>query len=414
MQRVVATGLGVVSPLGVGREAFWQALCGMASPRTRACSIPFDRIQPDVKHARTMGRIARFAMKASELALEDGRIEPRGSDAENLGIFLGTNLDDINLLGVCRAFSRAGRDPGTGEPDLARFVPLALETLHPFDYLQALSNLPAAHVAIRWEARGMNCSYVSHGISGAEAIGEAYLAVRDGVVEYALAGGADSWLTPFAVWRRGIFSGVPFRPCTPFSEHRTSPRLGEGAAILLLERLEAAQSRNARIYGEISGYAKALEAEAFPYPCPSAGLARCMRFALARAGLIPAGIDYLSAHGEGSVESDRIEAHALQEVFGSEGLPPIRAVKRMIGHLGAASGALESAATLLAIHRQWLPPFPDAETADLASELERTDRAARPARIGAALNIAFHPMGLCASLVFKDIPESSRGREGPL
>jgi len=355
-----------------------------------------------------MGRIARFAVWASQLALDDGGIELRSLKGEDFGVFLGTNLDDINLLGVCRAFATAGVDPTTGEPDLGRFVRAAVETLHPFDYLQALSNMPAAHVAIRWNARGMNCSYVSHGISGAEAIGEAYLAVRDGIAECALAGGADSWLTPFGAWRRGILGGVPSRPCAPLSVYRTGPRLGEGAAILLLEPLEAARSRNARIYGEVVGYAKALEAEAFPRPCRGVGLVRSMRVALARAGVSPEEVDHVSAHGEGSVEGDRIEARALREVLGPKDPPPVRTLKSLTGHLGAASGAVEAAATLLAIDRQWLPPLPNADELDPEFKWGGMSPHGGSARIRVALNIAFHPMGLAASLVFKDVPENGR------
>jgi 3-oxoacyl-[acyl-carrier-protein] synthase II len=407
MRRVVVTGLGVVSSIGTGREAFWKALCGMANSGVSQGWIQPEGL-PDMKHARTMGRIARFAVAAARLALEDSGLGPERLRADDLGVFLGTNLDDINLLGICRAFIAAGADPATGEPDLARFACLAREILHPFDYLQALSNLPAAHVAIRWEARGINCSYVAHGISGAQAIGEAYLAVRDGIVDVALAGGADSWLTPFGIWRREILGGVPSRPWSLARGHRIKPELGEGAAMLLLEPLKTARSRNARIYGEVCGYATALEAEAFPNPCQGAGLTRSMRAALEQAGLSPGEVDYVSAHGEGSAAGDRIEAGALREVFGAEGLPPLRAIKTTTGHLGAASGAVEAVATLLAIDRQWIPPCPSA--AELAPDVEcrGLSRHGCAARIRSALNVAFHPLGLSASLVFKAVPKDGR------
>ncbi len=404
MRRVVVTGLGVVSAIGTGREPFWRAVCEKAPPIGAVGGIRSDSMtQGDVKHARTMGRIARFAVEASRLALEDGRIAPETLKDEDLGIFLGTNLDDINFLGLCRAFITAGVDPATGKPDLARFAHAALETLHPFDYLRALSNMPAAHVAIRCRARGINCSYVSHGTSGAEAIGEAYLAVGDGGVECALAGGTDSWLTPFGGWRRGILGGVPSRPCSPFGGYRTSLGVGEGAAMLLLEPLEAARSRNSRIYGEVVGYAKTLDAGGFPNPCHGTGLVRSMRRALARAGVSPGEVNYVSAHGEGSVEGDRIEARALREVFGPVALPPVRAIKAMTGHLGAASGAVEAAVTFLVIDQQWLPSLPGAGERDPRCQLPGMDSTARSARVRVALNVAFHPLGLSASLVFKGV-----------
>jgi len=389
MRRVVVTGLGVVSAIGTGCKAVWQGVSGNTTRRASAGGILSDRVPLDVKHARTMGRITRFAVEASRLALEDSRIELGSLKGEDLGIFLGTNLDDINFLGLCRAFITAGVEPTTGRPDLARFAQVALTTLHPFDYLKALSNMPAAHVAIRWQARGMNCSYVSHGISGAEAIGEAYLAVREGLVECALAGGADSWLTPFGVWRRGILGGV----------HWAGFGLGEGAAVLLLEPFEAAQSRDSRIYGEVAGYAKALDAGAFPNPSDGTGLTRSIRRALTQACVSPGEVDYVSAHGEGSAEGDRIEARALREVFGSEVLPPVRTIKVMTGHLGAASAAVEAAMTFLAIDRQELPPRPGRASA------------ARSARVRVALNLAFHPMGLSAALVFKGLPTNRRDRD---
>ncbi|MBI4561415.1 MAG: hypothetical protein HY724_05170 [Candidatus Rokubacteria bacterium] len=414
MRRVVVTGLGVVTAMGTGRGTLWQALSAGGPVGLSAVEARSDGIEPDIRRSRTMGRIARFSVLASQLALEDGRIEPGAFRSEDLGVFLGTNLDDINLLALCRAFSAAGVDPATGEPDLTRFVRVALETLHPFDYLRALSNMPASHVAIRWQARGVNCSYVSHGISGVEAIGEAYLAVRDGIVECALAGASDSWLTPFGLWRREILGGASLAPMASVRGSGTRPGLGEGAAVLLLEPLEAARARGAGIYGEVSGYAKALDAERFPNLCRGAGLARSIRWTLARSGLSPAEVDYLSSHGEGSVEADGIEARALREVFGSNGLPPMRALKRATGHLGAASGALEAAATLLVISRQWLPPSPSTAELPPAGSAKKQDAPERRAQIRAALNIAFHPMGLSASLAFRQLPDRDwHGQAGP-
>jgi len=411
VRRVVVTGMGVVSAVGTGCEPFWRAVCEEASIGSVAGIRSESMIPLDVKPSRTMGRIARLAVLAARLALEDGRIEPARLNGEDLGVFLGTNLDDINFVGLSQAFRAAGVEPATGKPDLARFVQAALGILHPFDYLKALSNMPAAHVAINCRARGMNCSYVSPGISGAEAIGEGYLAVRDGRVERALAGGADSWRTPFGVWRRGILGGASSLPCSPSGVHPTALGLGEGAAMLLLEPLETARLRNARVYGEVGGCATALDADAFPNPSHGTGLVRCMRRALARAGVSAGEVDYVGAPGAGSIAGDRIEAQALQEIFGPEALPPLRAMKAMTGYLGAASGAVEAAVTLLVIDRQRIPLLPKAGKQDPGRERRGTDSTAPSARIRVALNVASHPMGLSAALVFKAVSGRARNRD---
>jgi 3-oxoacyl-(acyl-carrier-protein) synthase len=253
------------------------------------------------------------------------------------------------------------------------FGRLAPERLHAFDYLRSVSNLPAAHLAIASQACGMNCSYVSAGIAGAEAIGEAYLAVRDGLVRLALAGGADCWLTPYAAWRRPLLGGAP--------------AVSEGAGVLLLEPLDAARARRAHMYGEITGYAKTLDAHGFPQSTSGEGLVRCVRAALERAATDAADVDYLGGQGGGGPEADRIESRALDVVFAPGPPPPGGSARRLVGHAGAASGALDAAVTLLAIERQRLPG-PDG-----ADEMAR--------RVRVAVNVAFHPLGLSAALVFK-------------
>jgi 3-oxoacyl-(acyl-carrier-protein) synthase len=412
-RRVAVTGVGVVSPLGTGTEAHWAALrepvaAGVSSAgesRTAAGDGP---------GPRTTGRIGRLALAAARLAVADARREESDGQAA-AGVFLGANLDDVNLVGLCRALRRAGGSL-EADPDWGEFARQARELLHPFDYLQALSNMPAAHLAIRYRARGTCCSYLAHGISGVQAIGDAYLAVREGTVAWALAGGADSWLTPLGAWRRGVLGGQHRGRCRPFSARRSRPRLGEGAALMVLETVESARARGRRVYAEIASYATALDAAAFPAPAHGGGLARCIRSALSGAGIDPRAVAYLGAHAEGSVDGDRLEARALRAVFGAA-LPPLGCLKTRTGHLGAASGALEAAVTALAIDHQQLPE--GARPAEIDPDLGLAAAPPTPARRGIewALNIAHHPLGLCAALVLRrasDAGESTRaGRPCP-
>jgi 3-oxoacyl-(acyl-carrier-protein) synthase len=399
----VVTGLGIVSALGTDLEAFWRVLRGRTAAHGAAGG---DRTTAagEGPGPRTTGRIGRLALAAAQRAVADARLEDPEWRATDAGVFLGANLDDVNLVGLCRALRGAGGSL-TADPDWGEFARRARAHLHPFDYLQALSNTPAAHLAIRYRARGTCCTYLAHGISGVQAIGEAYLAIRDGTAAWALAGGADSWLTPWGAWRRGVLGGEHRGSCRPFSGRRSSPRLGEGAALAILEPAESARARGRRAYAEIAGYATALDAAAFPAPADGAGLARCIEAALAGAGIDAGAVSYVSAHGEGSVHGDRLEALALRHVFGAA-LPPLGCLKARSGHLGAASGALEAAATALAIERQQLPGGARLRAIDPDLRLREPRPPAGRRGIEWALNIAHHRLGLCAALVLRRARET--------
>jgi 3-oxoacyl-(acyl-carrier-protein) synthase len=397
-KRVAVTGIGIVSTIGSGAEAFWHALRERAGAEGREV-VEATACGAEGRAPRTAGRIGRLALAATGLALEDARRGQAERDAADAGIFLGANLDDVNLVGLCRSLRTAGGSL-TNDPDWREFARRAREHLHPFDYLQALSNMPAAHLAIRYGVRGTCSSSMAHGISGMAAIGDAYVAIRDGTVAWALAGGADSWLTPWAVWRRGVLGGSHQACCRPFSGQRSNPRLGEGAAVVVLEPVEAARRRGGRVYAEVTAYATSLDSAAFPAPADGSGLARCIAAALAEASIDAGDVAYLSAHGEGSVEGDRLEARALRDVFGAS-LPPLGCLKGRTGHLGAASGAVEAAATALVIERQQLPEGARPEDIDPDLDLPEPGARVSPARIEWALNVAHHPLGLSAALVFR-------------
>jgi 3-oxoacyl-[acyl-carrier-protein] synthase II len=406
-RRVVVTGLGVVTPVGIGSESLWHALCARATTGDTAPMGATEDPGPGPA-PRTAGRIGRLALTAARLAFEDARRHGGEDDAAEAGIFLGANLDDVNLAGLCRSLRAAGGSL-TRDPDWREFARRARENLHPFDYLKALSNMPAAHLAIRYGARAMCCAYMGHGISGAEAIGNAYLAVREGTVAWAVAGGADSWLSPWGAWRRGVLGGSHSRRCRPFGRGRGGPPLGEGAAVAVLEPATAAHARGAHIYAEVAGYAAFLDSRGFPAPGDGAGLARCIEAALAEAGIDGSHVAYLSAHGEGSADGDRLEARALRRVFGTS-LPPLHCPKARTGHLGAASGAVEAAATALVISRQQLPEGIRLEDVDPDLDLAPTQPHGSPPPIEWALNVAHHPLGLCAALVFRRAGEPDEAR----
>lgn len=394
--RVAVTGIGIVSALGRGCDATLAALrnarSGIATiasidPAPLNCRIggevPFDS-----GDARMRGhdRFTRFALVAAEEAMaQAGAID---ADPDRFGVLLGTGLGGCETLDANYRRLYA---------EHARPVPMAIP--------MAMYNAAAAAVSARYGAKGMTFAVVSACASSAHAIGLAAQAIRAGQAEAMLAGGCDAPLT-YGIIRAWEALRVlaadnehPEAACRPFSADRKGLVLAEGAAVLLLESAERAARRGARILGEIAGFGATSDAGHVTDPSAE-GAAKAMTLALRDAGLVPADVGYVNAHGTGTRANDPAEAAAIRSVFG-DAAPPVSSTKSLHGHAMGASGAIEIACSLLALRAGFLPPTINLDEPDPDCALDHVAHAPREAHARAFLSNSFGFGGMNASVAVK-------------
>lgn len=406
-ERVVVTGMGVVSPVGTGLEAFWSALVAGRSgigPITRFDASEFaTRIAGEVrdfdptryldkKEARRMDRFTQFAVAAARMALEDAGLGTDGLDRDRVAVILGCGIGGIETL-EDQARVLVNRGPGRISPF---FVPMMIP------------NMAAGQIAITFGFRGPNVTTVTACASGANAIGDAFKMIQRGQVDVAVTGGTEAPITPLSVAgfcamkALSTRNGEPERACRPFDAGRDGFVMSEGAAVLVLEGLSHARRRGARIYAEVLGYGSSCDAYHITAPDPEgAGAALAMAAALADAGLGPQDIDYINAHGTSTPLNDRLESLAIKQVFGSRAYEiPVSSTKSMIGHLLGAAGAIEAVATILTMVRGVIPPTINYEEPDPECDLDYVPNVARPARVVHALSNSLGFGGHNVTLVF--------------
>ena len=412
--RVAITGIGVVSPVGSGRERFWQALLAGRSG-VRAISL-FDvsefpvRIGGQVDDldtdaiARIFGpqmrerdRKVPLGLAAAAEAITDSGLA--NGALRNARLHVGVGLEAFFLEDLTPIAHAADTAAALARASCGNGRPVAVQT--PLDRLAQLIGL---HYGITG-GRITNCSACA---AGSQAIGEAFRAVRDGTTEAALAGAADSMLNPLGLGGFSLLRVLstenerPSEACRPFDATRQGTVLGEGAAFLVLESVEHARARKARIYAEILGYGGSMDAFRVSDPEPAGrGAVLSMAKALRDAGLAPADIGCINAHGTGTPKNDVVETNAIKEVFGDRARSiPVHAVKSMTGHMIAASGAVEAAAAVLTIHDGRIPPTINLRTPDPQCDLDYVPNNSRPFTGGAVLSNSFGFGGQNASLVF--------------
>lgn len=410
-RRVVVTGIGVVSPFGVGTEPLWDGLSAGRSaigrityfdpspyPCQIAGQIPDFAPQEfmDFKEARRMSRSSQLAVAAARMAVEAAglRIDPAAS--EEIGALIGCGT--ISMPDVEQAVTTLVQKGGM--------------KISPFFIPAAIPHMPAAQVAIQLGLRGHTSAVSTACAAGAQAIGEAAEVIRRGDAEVMLAGGAEAPITALSLGAfcvmRALSSQGNQRPATasrPFDARRDGFVPGEGAAVLVLERLSSARRRGAPILAELAGYGSSCDAFHVTSPDPAGhGAARAMRRALANARLGPQQVDYINAHATSTPAGDIAETRAIKHVFG-EYAPsvPISANKSMIGHLTGAAGAVEAAATILALRHGLIPPTINQEEPDPECDLDYVPNVARPALLSVALSNSFGFGGINAVLVFKKV-----------
>lgn len=407
-QRVVITGLGVLSPVGIGKETYWQALLRGQSGidrLTRFDSSLYDsKIAGEVKdfvpeqfldrkEIRRMDRFTQFGVAASKLAVEDAALDISKEDLERIGVVIGSGIGGIETL--CEQHSvLLNKGPNRVSP---LFIPMII------------GNMAAGQIAICLGPKGPNITVVTACASGTNAIGEAYLMLQRGAAEVVLAGGSETPIVPVAVAgfcsMKAMSTGndEPQRASRPFDKNRDGFVISEGAGVLVLETLGHASARGARIYGEVAGYG--CTADGYHITAPESGgteAARAIRIALEDAGLSPDQVDYVNAHGTSTELNDKIETLAIKKVLGDHAYQvPVSSIKSMIGHSLGAAGALEAIACALAVSTDWVPPTINYEQPDPECDLDYVPNQARQCPVRVAVSNSFGFGGHNAVLVIK-------------
>jgi 3-oxoacyl-[acyl-carrier-protein] synthase II len=412
-RRVVVTGIGLVTPLGIGTQETWQPLLAGRSgigPITRFdASKHSARIAGEVKGfdpTRWMtGREARsvaadpfiqFAVAAGALAMADAGLTIEGELCERTGCFVGSGMGG---LGTIEATQKTYMEKGPRHG------------ISPFFATQLIINLAAGHLAIRHNARGPCYAQVSACASGAHAIGDAYRAIARDEVDVMMCGGTEAVITPLGV---GGFCAMralstrnhaPTEASRPFDLHRDGFVIAEGAGIVVLEEMERAKKRGARLYAEVTGYGANADAHHITAPAPEgAGAQRCMRLALKDAGLALTDIDYINAHGTSTKMNDASETLAVKQVFGEHARRlMVSSTKSMTGHLLGAAGGIEAAFCALALADGQVPPTINYATPDPECDLDYVPNQAREVKLRHAMSNSFGFGGTNACLIFSAV-----------
>jgi 3-oxoacyl-[acyl-carrier-protein] synthase II len=407
-RRVVVTGVGLVSPVGIGTEESWQALLAGrsgAAPITLfdasrhatrfACEVKgFDPLRfIDKKDVKKTDRFIQFAVAAAELALADSglRIEP--ATAARAGVVIGSGVGGFATI------EREHEALLTGGP----------RRVSPFFIPAAIVNLAAGWVSIRTGAKGPNSATCTACTSGAHAIGDSFRLIQRGDADVMIAGGSEAAITPLGV---GGFCAMralstrneaPERASRPFDRERDGFVIGEGSGILVLEEMEHARRRGARIYCEVAGYGMSGDAYHISAPCEDGdGAIRVMRATLADAGVAPSVVDYINVHGTSTPRGDVVEVIATRAVFGEHARElALSSTKSMTGHLLGAAGGLEAGITALVLRDQVLPPTINHENPDPDCDIDCVPNRARPAEVRYALSNSFGFGGTNGALLMK-------------
>jgi 3-oxoacyl-[acyl-carrier-protein] synthase II len=410
-RRVVITGVGAVTPLGIGVAGSWPALCqgksgvgvitsfDASSFRTRIAGEvrgfnPLDFI--DSKLVRRGDRFIHFALAAARMALEDSGLTINAGNSERVGVSVGTAMGGIESI----------------EKNHELLIKGARRQISPFFVPSFLCNMATGQIAIEFGAKGANMCSVTACASGTHAIGNAFKVIQWGEADAMIAGGAEAAIRPL------VFAGLepvkvmstrneaPEKASRPFDRDRDGFVLGEGAGIVILEELNSALNRGAKIYGEVLGYGFNSDAYHITAPDPDgAGAATCMRMTLKDAGISSAQVDYINAHGTSTVLNDLSETRAIKSVFGGRSKKiPVSSNKSMLGHLWGAAGVVEAIFSLLTIKHGIIPPTINYETPDPECDLDYVPNVARKAEVKIALSNSFGFGSTNGSLIFGRFP----------
>ena len=424
MRRVVISGVGVVAPNGVGKDAFWQACVdghsGIGPIRSFDASKHPIRIAGEVndfdpepfipdrfrKSVKVMGRAARFGLGAAGLAVADSGIELARDNPVRMGVVMGTGLVPMDLGELAPLLARACQENGTF--DETRLPDNGDPQLFPLWLLKYLPNMAAAHISMAFNCQGPNNTVVTACVAGTQAVGEGFRLVARGDADVMLCGGADSRIDPLmllAYTALGTLSRcdnrAPEERSRPFDRLRDGFVISEGAAVLVLEEYERAKARNAPIYAEVKGWGSSFDAYSVTKPDPEGrGGARAIQCAMTEAEVDFRDVGYINAHGTSTRLNDAMETAAVKRVFGdnAKGVQ-LSSIKSMIGHSIGASGAIEAAALALSLHTQVYPPTINLTNPDPACDLDYIPNTAREGRVKYGLSTSFGFGGQNGALV---------------
>jgi 3-oxoacyl-[acyl-carrier-protein] synthase II len=411
-RRVVVTGLGLVSSLGIGTEANWAALVAGQSgigPITKFDTSAFanefsTRIAGEVrgfdplafiekKDVKKMDVFIQYAIAASQFAVDDAGLKISDEESPRAGVFIASGIGGFTTI------EREHKALLEGGP----------RKISPFFIPSAIINLAAGQVSIRFGAKGPNSATCTACSASAHAIGDAYEIILRGAADIMIAGGSEAAITPMGI---GGFAAMralstrndePARASRPFDKDRDGFIVGEGAGVLILEEYERAKRRGARIYAELVGYG--MSADAYHITAPSEdgdGAYRVMGAAIESAGVAADAVDYVNAHGTSTPHGDRIETIAIKRRFGAHASKlAVSSTKSMTGHLLGAAGGLEAGITALAVHHQVVPPTVNLDCPDEECDLDYVPKVKRAMKIEYALSNSFGFGGTNAALLFK-------------
>lgn len=407
-RRVVVTGMGVVSSLGIGIEPFWNSIkegkCGISTvtrfdttnfaTKVGAEIKEFDAtVYIDKKEARRMDKFTQYAMTAAKFAIENSGLNLEKIDKTRAGVIIGSGIGGIETL----------------EDQHNVYMTKGPGRVSPFFITMMISNMASGRIAIEYGFMGFNEAVVTACATSNNAIGDAFKVVQRGDADIMITGGAEAAITPLSF--AGFISANkamscnenPLEACRPFDKDRDGFVMGEGAGVLVIEELEHALNRGADIIAEITGYGCTCDAYHVTAPHPEGlGGVNCMKMALNDAGISPEEVDYINAHGTSTPLNDPTETKMIKDVFGDYAYKTaVSSTKSMTGHLLGAAGAVEAIITCLAIKESFLPPTINYKTPDPECDLDYVPNVGRTKDIRNAISNALGFGGHNAALVFK-------------
>jgi len=411
-RRVVVTGIGLISPVGIGTQANWEALLAGRTGIGRITRFdPSDfstQIAGEVKNfdplefiekrdVKKMDIFIQFAVAASQFAMDDSGLPVTADNSRRVGVYIASGIGGFTTI------EREHKALLEGGP----------RRISPFFIPSAIINLAAGQVSIRFGAKGPNSATCTACSASAHAVGDAFEIIKRGAADAMIVGGSEAAITPMGVGGFGALRALstrndePARASRPFDKNRDGFIIGEGAGVIVLEELELARRRGARIYAELVGYG--MSADAYHITAPSdggEGAVRVMQLALDEAGVPPSQVDYINAHGTSTEYNDKIETAAIKTCFGEQARKlAVSSTKSMTGHLLGAAGGLEASITALAVHHQTLPPTINQDEPDPDCDLDYVPWKCRAARVRYALSNSFGFGGTNAALLFKRYEE---------
>ena len=408
MRRVAVTGIGMVSPLGTGADKCWQAATSGRSgiraitrfnvenfPVRIAGEVPdFDPLLfIEKKEVKKMDLFIQYAMAASTMAFEDSGFKVTEENAERVGVYIGAGIGGLPAI---EHWYDVLKEKG---PD----------RITPFFIPMVIINLASGQVSIKIGAKGPNSCAVTACATGTHSIGDAFRLIQSDVADVMVAGGTESTITPLCVAGFNAMKALstrnndPQAASRPFDKDRDGFVIGEGSGVLVLEEMESAKKRGAKIYAEIVGYGLNSDANHMTTPAPNGeGAARCMKMALKGSGLNPEDIGYINAHGTSTYYNDLYETMAIKTVFGEHAKKlAVSSTKGMTGHLLGAAGGIEAVFTALSLYNGVLPPTINYTTPDPECDLDYVQNTARELKVKAALSNSFGFGGTNGVLVFR-------------